>query len=356
MNPEDELRRYKLLIDRKLASYFVDKKTEYNNVSPFITGFLENIEEFTLRGGKRLRPALMYHSYKVFGGKEEDKVISLSIFIELIQSFLLIHDDIMDHADLRRGGSTVHKIYEEYAEENKYSEPEHFGVTMAILAGDLANQLAFELVADSELENKDKLMKLLKLFTAQLTGVVFGQVHDILLTYKNDYNQDDVFKVHHYKTAKYTYEIPVVAGAILAGASVEEVSLLTQFSTYAGTAFQVFDDILGVFGNDENTGKPTISDIKEGKKTLLTLKAHEKGNEEQKSLLGKYLGKKDLTEQEAEEVRQIMKDTGALEFSNQKCKEFVTNAQSYLDKLNKPVTKEFEFLYKIAEYSISRNK
>lgn len=356
MNPEDELLKYKLLIDRKLASYFVDKKTQYKNVSPFVTSFLEYIEEFTLRGGKRLRPALIYYTYKAFGGQENDKVVTLSIFIELIQSFLLIHDDIMDHADLRRGGKTVHKIYESYANEKDYSEPEHFGITMAILAGDLANQLAFELVSDSELENKDKLLKLLKLFTSQLTGVVFGQVHDILLTYQDSYTQEDIFKVHHYKTAKYTYEIPVISGAILAGATQDEIDLLTEFSTHAGIAFQIFDDILGVFGNDENTGKPTLSDIKEGKKTLLTLKAHENGDTKQKEILDKYLGKKDLKEEEAEEIREVMRNTGALEFSNQKCHEFVTKAQSYLDRLNMHKTKEFEFLYKIAEYSISRNK
>ncbi len=356
MNPADELLKYKLLIERKLASYFVDKKIQYNNVSPFITNFLEHIEEFTLRGGKRLRPALIYYTYKAFDGKEDEKVSDLSIFIELIQSFLLIHDDIMDHADLRRGGSTVHKIYEKYAKLNNYVEPEHFGVTMAILAGDLANQLAFELVADSELENKDNLLQLLKLFTSQLTGVVFGQVHDILLTYDGEYKQEDIFKVHHYKTAKYTYEIPVISGAILAGASKEEISLLTQFSTNAGIAFQIFDDILGVFGDDENTGKPTLSDIKEGKKTLLTLKAHEKGTKAQKEILNKYLGKKDLTQDEANEVKQVMKDTGAFEFSNAKCREFVATAQSYLDRLNRSKTNELEFLYKIAEYSISRNK
>lgn len=356
MNPEDELHKYKLLIERKLTSYFADKKIEYNNVSPFITNFLEHIEEFTLRGGKRLRPALIYYTYKAFNGEEDDAVKDLSMFIELIQSFLLIHDDIMDHADLRRGGETLHKIYENYAKANRYVEPEHFGTTMAILAGDLANQLAFELVSDSKLKNKDHLLQLLKLFTSQLTGVVFGQVHDILLTYDGEYKQEDIFKVHHYKTAKYTYEIPVISGAILAGATHEEIALLTEFSKYAGIAFQIFDDILGIFGDDENTGKPTISDIKEGKKTLLTLKAYESGDIKQKETLTNYLGKKDLTETEAEEVREIMRNTGALEFSKQKCHEFVTKAQSYLDRLNMQKTKEFEFLYKIAEYSISRNK
>jgi geranylgeranyl diphosphate synthase type I len=355
MNPKDELLSYKRIVDQKLAEYFDRKIKEYSSVSPFIEEFVKHLAEFTLRGGKRLRPALIYYTYKAFGGEEDEEVRNISLFIEIIQSFLLIHDDIMDHADLRRSGATVHKIYEKYSQEKGYSEPEHIGITMAILAGDLANQMAYELIAESNFKDKVKLLKLLKLFTSQLTGVVFGQIHDILLTYEDRYDQQDIFKVHHYKTAKYTYEIPVICGAILAGVSDEDIGHLVEFSIYAGTAFQIHDDVLGVFGDDENTGKPTISDLREGKKTLLTLKASESGSDEQRKMLQEYLGKKDLSDKEAELVKQIMRDTGALEFSKQKCRDMVKAAQLNLDNIQVEKSKYFEFLYQIAEYSISRD-
>lgn len=355
MSPKAELLRYKAIVDSELEKYFDRKSEDFIKISPFITDLFSHLKEFTLRGGKRLRPTLLYHSYKAFGGKEEEDVIAISIFIELIQSFLLIHDDIMDHADLRRGGDTIHKIYEKYAESSNYEEPYHFGSTIAILVGDLANQLAFELIADSKLENKDKLLKLLKLLTYQLVGVVCGQVHDILLSNDKVYTLKDITNVHHYKTAKYTYEIPVIAGALLAGATDEEIDHLTEYSTYAGVAFQIYDDILGVFGDDENTGKPTTSDISEGKKTLLTLKVEETGTNDQKEILKRYLGKKDLTIEEAEEVKTVMKDSGALEFSKQACKDYVEAAQNNLDNIKREKTDSFTFLYEIAEYCINRD-
>lgn len=356
MNPEDELLSFKAIIDKELQIYFKRKIEQLGNTSPFVHELIDNLAEFTLRGGKRLRPALMYHTYKAFGGEEDGAVIKLSIFIELIQSFLLIHDDIMDHADLRRGGKTEHKVYEEYASKKDYKEPEHFGLTMGILIGDLANQLAFELISDSKIVDQSKLLRLLKLFTSQLTWVMFGQAHDILLSYESTYKSDDILKVQHYKTAKYTYEIPIIAGAILAGASSEEIEHLTEYSTYAGVAFQIFDDILGIFGNDENTGKPTTSDISEGKKTLLTLKVEENGTSKQKEILNKYIGKKDVTIDEAEEVKKVITDSKALDYSKQICKEYVVAAQNNLDNIKREKNNSFRFLYKIAEYCIDRDK
>ena len=157
------------------------------------------------------------------------------------------------------------------------------------------------------------------------------------------------------KTATYTYKLPLFAGAILAGASEEDLVALEGFAIPAGVAFQIRDDILGVFGEEEKTGKETITDLIEGKKTLLVTEAYKNASPEQKEKLDMYLGKKDLTEEEAEKVRDIFRDTGALKYSMEECKRQVEIAKTSLKKLVDKEEKAFSFLQDIADYMIMRN-
>lgn len=356
ISPEDEINRYKEKIEPILKSYFDDKIQEFDNISPFIKEFIEHLSEFTLRGGKRFRAALIYYSYKLFGGKDDNEIIKLSIFIELIQSFLLIHDDIMDRSSLRRGGKTIHKIYEEFSLKHKFKDDFHIGNTMGILSGDLANQFALEIIGNSNfpLQNKNELIKLV---ANEIATVCFGQIHDILLNYNYplNYAEDDILRVHYYKTATYTYRLPLFAGAILAGANDEDLKLLNDYAMPSGVAFQVRDDILGVFGKSDETGKEDTGDLIEGKKTLLVLEVLKKGTDEQKSKLELYLGKKDLNDTEANEVRTIMKDTGALDYSIKKCEDEISKAKIALQKFSNMNQVAYEFLESIADYMIIRN-
>lgn len=357
IEPRDLLKLYKEKVDVVLEKYLNEKVAEFKIVSDFAGKFTQDLAEFTLRGGKRFRPALIYYGYKLFGGKNDDEIIKLSIYIELIQSFLLIHDDIMDRALLRRGGTTVHKIYEKCSQENHFNDDTHFGMTMGILSGDLANQLALEIIGESNfpLEFKNELIKLV---AKEISKVCFGQIHDILLNYDFpvNYTEDDILKVHYYKTATYTYRLPLFSGAILAGANKSDLELLDGYAMPSGVAFQIRDDVLGVFGEIDETGKDVKGDLIEGKKTLLVTEAYKNADATQKIGLKRLIGKKDLTDEEADIVRDIFRKTGSLAYSVAKCQEQIEKAKTALSKLKgKEETEAFHFLNGIADYMLIRN-
>jgi len=227
---------------------------------------------------------------------------------------------------------------------------------MAILSGDLASQFALEVIGESNFPG-DKKSKLISLVSKGISEVIFGQIHDVLLgyNYPKDYKDEDILKVHKYKTAVYTYRIPLFAGAILADASEEEFKALEDYSYPSGIAFQIRDDILGVFGDSEEIGKSTKDDIMEGKKTLLVTHVYKHGSSEQKNNLDRYLGKKDLNDQEAEEVRYIFKETGALEYCKVECARQVEKAKKSLESLSGKNAEAYEFLKVVAEYMIIRD-
>ena len=348
-----KLKDYKVEIDKILEDFFKEKIQEYEHVSPFVKLFLEDLSEFTLRGGKRLRPALMYYTYSAFSTKNLNEIKRVSIYLELIQSFLLIHDDIMDRASLRRDGKTIHKIFEEYSKENKYMDDIHFGNTMGILNGDLACLFAYEIINNSNLDSKSK-SKLSTLVSKEISEVIFGQIQDVLLTYKKEYSQEDILDVHRYKTAVYTFRLPVISGAMLAGVDKKLIKNLQDYSIASGIAFQIRDDILGVFGDDKKVGKGTISDISEGKKTLLVSHAYANSNKKQKIILDEALGNINLTNEQAESFRKVVKETGSLDYSIKECENYVKKAKSSLNKVGKSSNPGIEFLSSITDYLLER--
>lgn len=358
MEAKSLLEEYKKRVEFYLESYFRKKKTQNKSVSPFVYDFTATLEEFTMRGGKRLRPALMYYAYKIFSQESEEEVIQLSSFIELIQSFLLIHDDIMDNALLRRGADTVHTTYRKVGKERGYKFPEHFGTTMAILSGDLAMQYALEIINQSSL-GKDKINLTTDLLGRYIEEVIFGQVHDVLLSYEEEFDETDIFRVHDLKTATYTYKLPMEIGARLGGATKEELNVILSYAEPAGIAFQIRDDILGAFGNDVSTGKESKSDFAEGKKTFLILKALEMADKGEKEVITKLNGKSNITDEESAQLREIIVRTGSLEYSEKLCIDFSEKAIENISKMKnkqKSNKEAVDFLVDLADYLTKRNK
>lgn len=355
MNPKDELERFKGIFDEELKTYLRSKEKEYRDISPFVYELFKNISEFTLRGGKRLRPALVYHGYRLFGDDKEKELVELSMFVELVQTYLLIHDDIFDRASIRRNGPTFHKIYEKIATENEWGDTSHFGNTVGILGGDMASSLFNEVIINSDFPD-DRKNKVLGVVTNLVANVLIGQIEDFIMMFKTDFTEEDVEKIFLYKTVKYTFEMPLLSGAILAGRDVDEkdVMVLKEYSRFAGMAFQLRDDILGIFGDEQKTGKPSTSDIEEGKKTLLVLRAEKEATEDQKAILNNLLGKNNLTEKEADDFRKVIIDTGSLEYSKDKCKEYVSNAKRALLNVELRNT-SWDFLNSLADYMVVRN-
>ncbi|MFQ5493146.1 MAG: polyprenyl synthetase family protein [Candidatus Dojkabacteria bacterium] len=354
MNAKQALIKYQKRVEPLLNDYFKSVKPRYKKVSPESLEAVEILEEYTLRRAKRLRAALMYYSYLMMGGKNKKAAMDASIFIEILHAYLLIHDDVMDQDVLRRGKPTAHKIYEGiHKERYGLQDPVHFGESMAINLGDVACHISLKLLVDSDFEAENKIRALSKLH-GQITTVGLGQMLDVIGSVRNEIKEKDVFQTHEYKTATYTYETPIAVGAILAGASDRNVKTLSKYSIPAGIAFQIQDDILGMYGDEDKLGKANTSDLREGKHTLLIIKALEKASKKDGAAITRALGNSNLTDRMAERVREIIRKTGSLGYSKKTAKKFVYKAKDALEAMPDWDGEGREFLEGVADYMINR--
>ncbi len=348
MDPKQIMGYYKIRVEDYLREFFKEKKNLEHWSSKEAC---EILEEYTLRGGKRIRAILMIVGYKMMGGEDEDEIIRASSSLELIQSYLLIHDDIMDESELRRGKATVHKIYEEkHLKMGFGGKPKKFGESMAIILGDLADAYAMQILASSNFPAELKVRAIHKLNEIiEYTG--YGQIIDIYSGVVDDFKEEDLLLLHKYKTARYTIEGPLALGIIMAG---KDPAGIEKFAIPVGVAFQLQDDILGLFGNEEELGKPVTSDLAEGKKTLLIIKALENGNEEDRKIILDALGNPAVTYEQLEMVREVVRRTGSLDYSKNLAEKLVSEAKEALKSMEVVDEEMREFLLWLSDYMIRR--
>lgn len=357
MNAKEALADIVPLIDAKVQEILDEEKKESNKISPIIAEMLRNVPSVCF-GGKRLRGALIYYSYLMFGGKDTEEILKVSAIFELLHSYLLAHDDVMDKSAMRHRKPTLHKIYQNKIRTDKpfYRDSRHFGESIAINIGDGLSHLASLKLAETNFPN-DRKMKVFSRFSREFLDTVYGQVIDVFGEVKDDVDEEYIMKVHYYKTGKYTYETPLHVGAILAGAKDEDLKALTDYAIPGGIAFQLQDDVLGMFGDEFRIGKPANSDLKEGKKTLLIIKALEKGNRKQIEVINRNLGNPHLKSKDLEEVRKVIIETGSLDYSKDKALKLVKKAQKALETQKSPKWQDHgkEFLDSVADYMITRD-
>ena len=362
MDAKAELQNYKKILDKELARYFSQKLKEMRDFGPSAKGVVKSIREMILAGGKRLRAAFMHWGYRAAqpspklrraSWQDDEKIVEASMSIELTHIFLLIHDDIIDRDDFRHGIQTIHKKYEKLAQRfYKKTDPEHFGESMAIVAGDIAAAFGNEIIFNSRFapENKQKALSKLQEI---VTNTVSGEILDVVLEAKGKATEKEVLEVHCNKTAKYTIEGPLQLGALLAGANEKILKILSNYAIPVGIAFQIQDDILGVFGNQKKLGKPVCSDLREGKQTLLVVKALEFGSKSEKKVVNDLLGKRNVTEKEIEIFRNIVRKTGSLLYSQNLAKKYVEKGKLAVEKSDFDKDTK-DFLMGIADYIVNR--
>lgn len=333
---------------------FLDAKIkEANQINPEAAVLVEEIKRFAASGGKRVRPAFLYSGYVASGGMSHDAAIFASISVELLHTFALIHDDIIDNSDLRREKPTTHKIFERLHENRGLKgSKSQYGLSSAILTGDLAFSLAEEILTIAPFP-QERLRRARNYFDLLKTQVIYGEYLDVLSGYKDEVSEDEILQILDLKTARYTIERPLHIGAILAGAEPKILEILSAYALPLGQAFQIQDDVVGVFGDEKQIGKPTDSDIKEGKKTLLIIKAFEKANADQTEVLKRVLGNKKATKQEIEELKQVLLDTGAYDYSVGLAKKLITQSKSIIE--DAPLVSEGkDYLTAAADYLLTR--
>lgn len=265
-----------------------------------------------LSGGKRLRPACCYWGFLGAAGAEGPEIVRAASALELLQASALIHDDVMDNSDTRRGLPAVHRQFEAlHTAQGWEGEASAFGRAASILIGDLALVWTDAMLLESGFDDA-ALTRAKPVFDAMRTELMAGQFLDVLEQARGGGSVERALRVMRFKTTAYTIERPLHLGAALAGAAESVHAAYTAFGVPLGEAFQLRDDLLGVFGDPVETGKPAGDDLREGKRTVLIALAHERASDAERSTLDQLVGDPALDDAGLDEVRHILESTGAL--------------------------------------------
>src|SRR5947209_355084 len=259
-----------------------------------------------MAGGKRLRPGFCYWAFVGAGGDPADPaIVDAGAALELLHTFALIHDDIMDGSSTRRSIETIHVRFEErHALDGWRGDGRRFGEGVAVLIGDLAFVYADQLLAGAPAEA-------LAVFTELRIEVNVGQYLDLVGTAQGEVGEATARRISLFKSGKYSVERPLHLGAALAGRLDDLARPLSTYGLRVGEAFQLRDDLLGVFGDETVTGKPVGEDLREGKPTVLYAAARDVADPAADRVLDRY-GAQDLTEDEVAELQEVLIETGAV--------------------------------------------
>ena len=300
MDIREFMKEERRLIESEILD-FMGREREEAPSDKAVQDMIGALTEFTMRDAKRVRAILMVLGYMACGGKELSRIRSASVAMELVQSMLLIHDDLMDSSDMRRGGPAFHRIFQGEGEAGEAGEG---GLGMAIIGGDLAESQSEVALASSGFPD-DRVVRAMLYMSRMVRDTGYGQVMDLSRGDPLDADPASISAIHHYKTARYTFEGPLVIGALLAGASDEAIEALKGYGIPLGISFQVMDDVLGFFGDPKKGGEEDISDLREGKSTMLLMDLFGRCSSEEREMLRSYMGSSSLTIEEARTIRRM---------------------------------------------------
>lgn len=290
-------------------------------------------------GGKRLRPYLVFKSCELMGGDLE-LALPYAAAVEMFHTFTLVHDDIMDNDDLRRGSPTVHTKW---------------GIPLAIVSGDLLFAKVYSAMLEpgnSGKLSKERVVSCIESLTNAAIILSEGQALDTLQSNVGDVSEEDYIYMVGGKTSA-LFRTCAEVGCIVGGGSAEEVSRLGSFAWDAGIAFQIVDDILGVTADDATLGKPVGSDVREGKKTLITIKALEDASHEERETIEKALGVQNASTSDIDEAMKVLASTGAIAYAEKVAAEYTENAMSAIAAF--PDSEAKRDLLELLEYFTKRS-
>lgn len=287
-------------------------------------------------GGKRLRPFLTLKTCEIVGGRRED-ALPIATSIELIHNFTLVHDDIMDEDSKRRGVPTVHVLW---------------GIPIAITAGDMLFAKAYEAALSARNIPPKRLIKILTTITSATISICEGQASDMLFEKSRGITEREYLDMVYKKTTA-LLEAAARAGATAGGGTSLQIRKLGNLAHYAGLAFQMVDDILGLTANEEVLGKPVGSDIREGKSTILIIHALEHANRNQSEHILFVLGNKEARAEQIRDVIHTIQSLGAIDYAAKKAETFIGKAKSQLSSF--PSSPMKNTLIDLCDYIVSRN-
>ncbi len=316
-------------VETALRAFLQARRADTLAVDPQFAEAVMALDEFVLCGGKRIRPTFAWWGWRGAGGTpdapEAAAVIRAISALELIQACALIHDDLMDGSATRRGRPTVHvQFARRHVEAGWRGSAARFGTAAAVLLGDIALSWADDMLRAAGL-SADALSRAARPWEAMRTEVLGGQYLDVLHQCTGDRSTRAALQIDRYKTAAYTVERPLHLGAAIADAGPELVAAYRRFGADVGIAFQLRDDLLGVFGDPAVTGKPAGDDLREGKRTLLlaiaTERAESGGRGAAVAAIDHAVGDPDLDSATLDRIRELLTELGAVQAVEQRIAE-----------------------------------
>jgi geranylgeranyl diphosphate synthase, type I len=311
------------------SSYLRERRTAPATVRKYV----DVNQEFTLRGGKRFRAILVLAGYHIATRRAPRPALRTAAALEHFQSWMLIHDDIIDHSEERRGGPTVHRsLAALHRRERGEGSSEEYGVGIAITLGDLEEPFTVDAILSTRVPATARLNALAE-YVRMTRLTAYGQLLDIRngTLDPGSVTEEDVLDVHRLKSAMYTVACPLRIGAILGGLSTGGLSDLESIGTDLGIAFQLRDDVLGAGFDADESGKSS-NDLAEGKRTLLVVRAWAAANEADRARLARVLGNAQATPEDVDRARQVIRSTGSLAYSERRIEELTARALARLDR------------------------
>lgn len=348
----------RMRVQRDLTQFLAEQTTYLGEIGSELIPVADAINSFLLDGGKRLRPLFAYCGYLAAGGAEDESVIAAVASLELLQACALIHDDLMDGSDTRRGRPSIHRWFEGiHINEDLSGSAAHYGSSAAILLGDLALVWSNQMLHQSGI-SPAALLRSLATQDEMRVELMAGQFLDIHEQALATQSVARSLKIARYKSGKYTIERPLHIGASLAISDETRrqnyIAIFSEYGLPLGEAFQLRDDFLGVFGDPAMTGKPAGDDLREGKRTVLMAMTQDRATELQEGVIAKYFGAADLNLEGVEELRQVITETGAKDHVEQLIEKLTYTA---LDALNREeiAAPARELLEELADIAVRRS-
>jgi len=310
--PKATLKSVRSAVEEELGIFLNRESAYLNSISSDLSPVSDALSSFLLDSGKRLRPLFAYAGFTAAGGSIEKSTTRAMAALELLQACALIHDDLMDGSDTRRGKPSIHRHFETmHVQDELDGFAPQYGLSAAVLLGDLALVWSDQMLNSAGL-SAEQYARMIPLYNEMRVELMAGQFLDIHEQTQKDTCTERSMKIARYKSGKYTIERPLHLGAAISGNPSDEIfAALSAYGLPLGEAFQLRDDLLGVFGDPSITGKPAGDDLREGKRTVLMAMTHERQSPAQAQTCKRYFGQPDLDGQGVAVLQEIIESTGA---------------------------------------------
>lgn len=319
-------------INEHLANHLENCREQAQSRNSAEARLWELLANVTLMGGKRLRPYLVTWAYEAFGGRNKEAILNPAIAWELLHQGLLIHDDIIDRDYVRHSHPNVAgQLQKYYTQRGLTLDADHFALSGALLAGDLAYAAAYQLLGASNFE-PELIQKCNAVLSEQFMSVIGGELLDTEAALESPTTTNSLL-IAKFKTASYSFVGPLQTGAILADAPTDALEELTGLGTALGIAFQLSDDLLGLFGDKSQTGKSNDSDVHEGKRTLLIQYALQAASKLERKMIEATLGNAQATAEQVDQIRAVVTATGARDKVQELVDDYLDKAEAIIDAL-----------------------